>query len=191
MVALLDRKLLEVLAALKNMPRTGWVQRGVPPAIAETVASHLLEASVLCLEIGVELASIGFMRSEDVYRAAAIALVHDVGEGLVGDLNKLVSREIGDLKDEIEEKAVRSIGSGEILSLYREYKEGSTLPSRLARICDKLSTYIQARRYAALGYGVEEIAETSLEEIRSMARDMCRDNHGCGKIIDSYIGKSL
>lgn len=187
MVALLEKKLLEVLAALKNIPRTGWVQRGVPPAIAETVASHLHEASVLCLEIGVELASIGIIRAEEAYRAAMIALIHDVGEGLVGDLNRLISEEIGDLKEEIEERAVRSIGSSEILSLYREYKEKSSPSSKLAHMCDKLSTYIQARRYAALGYSVEEIAETSLEEIRKIASSLCNSSHVCERITKIYI----
>lgn len=180
-------KLIEVLGALKNIPRTGWVQRGVPPAIAETISSHLHEASVLCLELGTELASMGVISVEDAYKAVMITLIHDIGEGLTGDLNRFVSNEIGDLKERVEEKAIRSIGSSSIEQLYREYRERLTASSILAHMCDKLSTYIQAGRYTALGYNVEEIAETSLEEIRRLAGELCRDNERCASLIEGYI----
>lgn len=181
-------KLLEVLGALKNIPRTGWVQRGIPPAIAETVSSHSYEASVLCLEMGMRLVSANVISVGEAYRAAMIALVHDIGEGLVGDLNRFVSREIGDLKEKIEEKAVASIESEAILQLYKEYKERSTAPSLLAHICDKLSTYIQSRRYAALGFNLSEIAETSVDEIRSLAKRLCGGSDRCLEVIEGYLG---
>lgn len=187
MVAWLEKKLLEVLGALKNIPRTGWVQRGVPPAIAETVASHIYEASVLCLEIGSELVQTGVVDRKGVYKAVMIALVHDISEGVVGDLNRFVSKELGELKEKIEEKAIISIGSKVIPHLYKEYSERLTTPSILAHICDKLSTYIQAKRYTALGFDVKEIAKTSAEEIRILARTLCRDSDRCVEVIENML----
>ena len=183
----MEKKILEVLGALKNIPRTGWVQRGVPQAIAETVASHVYEASVLCLEIGSDLVERGVIDGEEVYKAVMITLVHDISEGVVGDLNKFVSKELGELKEKIEEKAVVSIGSKAILPLYREYREGLTMPSILAHICDKLSTYIQAKRYIALGFDVKEIAETSAEEIRILVRTLCRDSDRCIEAVENTL----
>jgi Predicted hydrolases of HD superfamily len=71
-----------VVEALKNMPRTGWVQRGIPPALAEVVASHIYEASIICLEIGYRLAKLGIIGYDDAIRSAVITLVHDIGEGV-------------------------------------------------------------------------------------------------------------
>ncbi|GAY24975.1 metal dependent phosphohydrolase [Desulfurococcaceae archaeon AG1] len=187
MVTLLGKTLSEVLGALKNIPRTGWVQRGIPPAIAETVASHVYEASVLCLEVGSELVYTGIVSEEEVSRAVMITLVHDIGEGIVGDLNRFVSEEIGELKEKIEEKAIAKIGSRAILPLYREYRERSSIPSMLAHICDKLSTYLQAERYSSLGFDVREIAETSLKEIRILARELCRGSDKCIEIIEKHM----
>ncbi|HWQ17673.1 MAG TPA: HD domain-containing protein [Sulfolobales archaeon] len=183
----MEKTLSEVLGALKNIPRTGWVQRGIPPAIAETVASHVYEASVLCLEVGSELTSTGIVSEGDVSRAVMITLVHDIGEGIVGDLNRFVSEEIGELKEKIEEKAIAKIGSRAILLLYREYREKTSVASTLAHICDKLSTYLQAKRYSSLGFDVKEIAETSLKEIRTLAGELCRGSDKCIEIIEKYV----
>jgi len=181
--------LLRVLEALKNMPRTGWVQRGVPPAVAEVVASHIYEASIICLEIGYGLAELGVIGSDDTVRATMMALVHDIGEGVTGDLNRYMSRELGRVKEEIEEKAVGSIGSYMIYSLYREYKAGASKASKLAHLCDRLSTYIQAKRYMALGYSVEEIAKSTAEDIKTISQEICGDNPEClRKIAPASLG---
>ncbi len=177
------KKLFEVVEALKNMPRTGWVQRGIPPALAEVVASHIYEASIICLEIGYRLAKLGIIDYEDAIRSAAIALVHDIGEGVIGDLNRYTSEELGNVKEEIEEKAVRAIGSEVIYDLYKEYRKSNSKASKLAHICDKLSTYIQARRYLDLGYRVDEIARSSIDEVEDLLGDMCGDNDECRRII--------
>ncbi|MDT7889367.1 MAG: HD domain-containing protein [Desulfurococcales archaeon] len=175
-------KLLEVLEALKNMPRTGWVQRGVPPALAEVVASHIYEASIICLEIGYRLAGLSVIGYEDVMRSVAMVLVHDIGEGVIGDLNRYISKELGKIKEEIEERAVRAIGSETIYNLYKEYRNGDSKASRLAHICDRLSTYIQAKRYLALGYKVDEIAKSSIDEARNLLKDVCRGDIECLRI---------
>jgi len=171
--------LIRALEALKNTPRTGWVQRGVPPAVAEVIASHIYEASIICLEIGHRLAGLGVIGGDDAVRATMMALVHDIGEGVMGDLNRYMSRELGRAKEEIEERAVGSIGSEAIYSLYREYRAGVSKASKLAHLCDKLSTYIQAKRYMALGYRVEEIAESSAEEVETLSREICGEDQEC------------
>jgi putative hydrolase of HD superfamily len=183
LVESLLEKLFEVLEALKNMPRTGWVQRGIPPALAEVVASHIYEASIICLEIGYRLAKLGIIGYDEAIRSAAITLVHDIGEGVIGDLNRYTSKELGDVKEEIEERAVRTIGSEVIYNLYKEYRSNSSKASKLAHICDKLSTYIQARRYMDLGYKVDEIARSSKNEVEDLLRDICGDNNECRRII--------
>lgn len=187
MVSALLSGLLDVLRALKSIPRTGWVQRGVPPAVAEVIASHSYEASVICLEIGHRLSRIGVIAGDDVSRAALIALIHDVGEGVMGDLNRYTSRELGRVKQEIEMRAVDHIGSEIISELYREYIDRNTRASKLAHMCDKLSTYIQARRYRRSGYGVDEIVESSIEDVRRAVWDICGERGECLEEMRSII----
>ncbi|MGC9009479.1 MAG: hypothetical protein ACP5I7_02540 [Sulfolobales archaeon] len=68
---------MKVLEALKNSPRTGRVQRGVPPCIAETIASHMCEAALLCPVIGHELIRLRLIDEKTVLDSLAIIIVHD------------------------------------------------------------------------------------------------------------------
>jgi len=86
-------RLDKILLAIKNTPRTGWMLRGVPAAIAETIAEHLAESSILAIHISEKLASCGI--NVDVYKAAAIAAVHDIAEGVIGDIVKRAVELIG------------------------------------------------------------------------------------------------
>ncbi|MBW9140261.1 MAG: HD family hydrolase [Candidatus Aramenus sulfurataquae] len=155
-------QLERLLTACKNLARTGWMQRGVPPSMAETVSSHSFEASVLAYAISLKLREKGVEVNPD--HAAVIALFHDVGESVLGDLPKWASRRVD--KSQAELEAYRELGIGE--ELFKEYKERNTLEAKVARLSDRLSTVVQANRYAKLGFDVREIAESYLKEINEM-----------------------
>jgi len=156
--------LLQALMAVKNTPRTGWLLRGVPAAIAETIAAHGAEASVLALVIAEELGA-------DPYRAAAIASVHDLGEAFIGDLVKRATDAIGKkLKEDIELRvAAEEFGENSIVfSLIREYIEQATPEARVAKLAEQLSTLLQALRYHRQGW--REVDEIMCSMLNSLSK---------------------
>lgn len=73
-------QLLDFLLAsgqLKQLPRTGWVDRGIPNP--ETVAAHSWRMAVLALLLAPS-------ENLEAETAARIALFHDLPEALVGDI---------------------------------------------------------------------------------------------------------
>ncbi|AOL17824.1 phosphohydrolase [Sulfolobus sp. A20] len=138
------------------------MQNGIPPAIGETVASHSFEASVLAYVISLWLKERGIQINPE--RSSAIALFHDVGETLLGDLPKWASIRIN--KSEAETEAFEELGIGK--DLFLEFKEMKTNEAKVAKLCDRLSTYLQALRYRRAGYAVDEIIQTYEEEINRL-----------------------
>ena len=90
------------VAALKRLPRTGWVQRGVPDP--ESVAAHSFGVAALA---AVTASAVG----ADPARAVLVAVIHDVAEALTGDLTP-ADGVPGDTKRRREEQAARRILAG-------------------------------------------------------------------------------
>jgi putative hydrolase of HD superfamily len=82
------KKLLEKAAVLKNIPRTGWLQRGVPPSDAETIAEHTFEVTAILTIIGLAVQGL----NKD--RLLLMGAVHD---GRVGfrDIPRSLTSRIG------------------------------------------------------------------------------------------------
>lgn len=147
--------ILRAINAAKCLRRTGWMQLGLPDA--ETVASHSFEAAVLALE----LASAAEANPE---KAAVLALIHDLPEAVMGDISKWTSSRM----TRIDIEAAMEIESKEILKLVSEFLEEKTREAKVAKLCDLLSTNIQARRYLRIGYDVTRIEEESRKQIFNM-----------------------
>ncbi len=155
----------KTLAACKNLVRTGWMQSGIPPSLGDTVASHSFEAAVIAYYLSERLRVLGVNVNPD--HAATIALFHDMGESLLGDFPKWASARID--KREAELEAFREIGVGE--DLFKELKEGKTLESKIAKLSDRVSTSIEAKRLKKRGYEVDSIIESYKPEICKALRD--------------------
>ncbi|ABM80731.1 HD domain-containing protein [Hyperthermus butylicus] len=159
-------RLAKIVEALKTTPRTGWLLRGVYPAIAETIAAHMYESAVLALMLGEELRSCGI--EVDPQHAAAVAIVHDAAEAIVGDIVKYTAEAMGkELKERIEVEAARKeIPSVLLLKLLEEYVAQNTMESELVKIAEMLSTLIQSLRYIQHGFSsVSEIACSTAQGI--------------------------
>ncbi len=159
-------RLGEILLALTSLARTGWMLRGVPASMAETVADHLFMSALIAYELSIEARKAGF--NVDPERAAVIALSHDLAEAVIGDISRRAG--IDEAKREAELRAYEVLGvSRDLKDLYLEYGSGLTLEAVIASISDNLATYLKARFYAKLGYKVGDIAEGSLSKALELA----------------------
>ncbi len=160
----------EVIVGLSSLVRTGWMIRGVPPSIGEVVAEHSFSAALLALEVSLRLRDRGV--SIDPWKATAIALVHDVGEVVVGDIAKTsgISREE---KRRAEERALELLEVHDgVRSLFREFEEGASVEARVARLAESLATLLRAYYYERLGYDVSDIRDNMRRVVLELAESL-------------------
>lgn len=141
------------LMALKLIRRTGWILRGVTEA--ESVADHTLGVAMLTFFMG-ELIRLDGIEI-DVEHAVAMAVFHEAGEALIGDITPAMTRYIID-KEAMELMAVRDLvgdvaGGDKVTSLVSEFCETATSEARLVKACDRLEMFLQMRTYEARGNG--------------------------------------
>ncbi|MEM0053070.1 MAG: HD family hydrolase [Nitrososphaeria archaeon] len=143
---------------LKNMPRTGWLQKEIPSHEAETVAEHTFEVALITLAFALKLND-----KIDREKALTMALVHDLSESVLGDTPKALTERLSEkVKHMIECETVKNItGSEDIRKIFEEYANGESLEAKIVKIADKLSTILQAKNYRNRGYNVDEIVETT------------------------------
>src|SRR5688500_16712316 len=72
-----------LIKALKLTPRTGWIDRGVKPLLAESVADHSLGVALLAWVAAIERHAEG--ATLDPQRVLTLALLHDLAEAETGD----------------------------------------------------------------------------------------------------------
>lgn len=152
------------------------MQSGLPDA--ETVAAHSFEAAMLALE----LASAAEANPE---KAAVLALIHDLPEAVMGDIPRWTSLRV--IRSDVE--AAMEIESKAILKLVSEFLEEKTREAKVAKLCDLLSTNIQARRYLRIGYGVTRIEEETRRQIFTMLES--DELRPLRKRVESLMGLSL
>ncbi len=164
-------RLFAQLAELKRIPRTGWLDRGVPAGETESVADHSLLTTLIawiCMTSGPEL---------DADRVLKLALVHDLTEAIFGDLppydRKDVPvddpealraffsvRHLRSPEDTIAKREAESSAAAEMLammppiahaqigSLLAEYEAQKTPEAQFVRQVDRLEAFLQSRAYA-------------------------------------------
>ncbi|MGB1249438.1 MAG: HD domain-containing protein [Candidatus Promineifilaceae bacterium] len=132
---------------LKQMPRTGWLQRGVPQA--ENVAAHSYGVSLTALAL-IEAINQPFA----VARVLAMAVLHDLPESLTSDIPAPVKRFMGDkdAKTNMERLALLEITDdvsfgGSWRALWEEYAAEESAESKLVHDADKIDMFLQALTY--------------------------------------------
>jgi len=181
-------RLSQCIDGLKKMVRSGWMMRGIPPLLGDTVAGHAFEAAV----IGLHLASLLVSRGVKVYpdKVAAMAILHDLPECVVGDIPKNAKEALRGAEKGVETAAVHGLlGEGYMLGLYEEYAELQSLESRIAHIADKLSTYIEAKRLEKLGYKrASEISASSLAAIKQILESFSQEER---RVIEDALAETF
>lgn len=160
---------LTAIARLKEVPRTGWLDRGIPPEAAESVADHSFGVAML----------VWLLAPPDLDRARALelGLLHDLAEAVTGDAtpydretlqaldpdtrrNWLNRRHIRSEAQRVAKKAAEAAAIAELaaalpddrrallLARCEELRERSTAEARFVKEMDVLETWLQSRRYA-------------------------------------------
>lgn len=138
---------LHLVEQLKQTVRRGWEIRGI--ASPESVSDHMYRMTVMIMMApGVD--------NETRIHAMKMALVHDLGEALVGDIapSDGVSKEDKHLRERLAfqylsclAKPVNLVFAEEITALWCEFEEGITDAARLVRSIDALECMTQAVEY--------------------------------------------
>jgi putative hydrolase of HD superfamily len=166
---------LHRIGGLKRLPRTGWLDRGIAAADAESVADHSLRVALLAW-----LAAAGDP-ALDRDRVLKLALLHDAAEYGAGDVPPYDPADLVAANDEqafldrrhrrsperqaakraAEDAAMTDLlgdlpptAAAELAGLWAEVRDGTSPEAQFVSQADKLETYLQSREYAAARPGL-------------------------------------
>ena len=156
------------LQRLKNLDRTGWTLRGLPPG-TETVAAHSFGVGVTAMMLADELATRGVpIDSERVLR---MALLHDWAEARIGDMPRTATQYFAaDQRKRAETAAfddvVHGLRAGETLyrELFCDYEQRNGLEARLVKAADVIDLLVEV-------LALERAGARGLEEFWDVARE--------------------
>ena len=132
---------------LKSLYRQGWLQREVPEDKTESVADHSFGITMLALLLcPPEL---------DKLKVLEIALLHETGECIIGDLTP-VDDFTDEEKSNMELKAVEKIltqlpDAKRLIGLWKEFEYETSEEGKFVRQLDKLEMGLQAEVFTKLG----------------------------------------
>jgi len=164
-------KFFEYISKLKLTVRTGWKMLKVKGG--ETIGSHSFGTTFIAWLLAKQ-------KKLDVEKTIKMALIHDLIEGVTGDIAFVDERH--KIKSEIEGKAIPKLKKiipeefrNEILNLIVELNEEKTEESKIVKEADRLDTTIQAYFYKIINAG----------KFIEYAEDVCKK--GYSKEILDYI----
>ena len=165
-------KFFDYISKLKLTVRTGWDMRKIP-GVKETIGSH---------SFGVVFISWIMAKKEnvDVEKTIKMALIHDLLEGVMGDLTPLDKNY--HIKDILEKEALTKLDSllpeglkSEVKSLINELLENNSIESIIVNEADKLDTAFQAYSYEKKIHG-KNIDDSTFTEFFDFAQKKCRSD---------------
>jgi len=158
---------------LKRLPRTGWVESGVPDP--ESVADHSFRVALITLVLA-------DVKGLDSLKAVRMALLHDLAEAETGDLTPTQKGKNPEASEEAENAAMARLLEklpdairGDYAAAWREFCEYSTTEARLVRDADKLEMVMQASEYEGSGSDRMRLMRFWHAEIRGDDEKALRD----------------
>lgn len=153
-----NKRLLDIFleaGILKKIVRTGWDNKDIQNA--ESVADHSFRVAFLAMMLS------SFTKL-DQDKLVKMALIHDLGEAVIGDLiwekgNEVIGSQ--EEKHDDESRAIKKLfkNNPEYIDLWEEYTTQKTKEAKLLKQIDKLEMAIQALEYEKEGYSPEDLQE--------------------------------
>ena len=139
---------LDALDPLGDLPRTGWLLRGITPC--ESIAAHTQQVALLvamlvdlCREAGMVV---------DGERALRMALVHDAPEARLGDVPMPVKTPAVDAAlHQAERTIAHAILPPSLIDDWEVSEAGLTLESKLVKAADKIQMLHKLSMYESHG----------------------------------------
>lgn len=156
----------QLVRLLKTQPRTGWVDRGVPRPLTESIADHMYRMAVIAMALP--------RAKVDVDRCVKIAVVHDMAELLVGDITPFggVSKPEKHRREYETMQLLQLIVApynaefaDELMDLWLDYEEIRSVEAQYVKDIDKLEMIQQAWDYEqdfGRKYDLEEFYQSRL-----------------------------
>lgn len=141
---------LERLDPLCDLPRTGWLLRGVRPC--ESVAEHSWAVGLVAMMLVDALRAEG--TAVDGERVLRMALLHDAAEARTGDV-PMPSKtpEVAAAMHALESRLVAQMLPPPQFSHWREAEMDQSLEARIVKSADKVQMMIKAMIYERQGRG--------------------------------------
>jgi 5'-deoxynucleotidase YfbR-like HD superfamily hydrolase len=161
--------LFHKIGELKKIKRSGWVRCNIPDP--ESVADHSYRTAFMAMMLGDIL-------KVDTLKLMKMALIHDLGEVMAGDITPYDGIEREE-KRRKEEEGLRQLLEGvpngnEYMGLWKEYEEQKSKEAIILKNIDKLEMAVQALEYQEV-FPHEDLSEFILEAQRGINIPEMRD----------------
>jgi putative hydrolase of HD superfamily len=142
--------LLEVFMTVqvsKELPRQGFLYSGFKRSEADSVAAHSFSVCVLSFLLARELKQEGW--KIDPEKTLKIALMHDLGESITGDIGTYAKDLARGVFDKVESEAFRllirnSTNKKELIEYFEEYMDPKSIEAQIVKFSDSLDAFAQA-----------------------------------------------
>ncbi|MBT3721005.1 HD family hydrolase [archaeon] len=142
--------LLEIFLTVqvsKELPRQGFLYSGFKRAEADSVAAHSFSVCVLTYLLARELKEEGWKVNPD--EALKIALMHDLGESITGDIGTYAKELARGIFDKVEVEAFRLLmrntsNKKELTKYFNAYMDPKSLEAQIVKFADSLDAFAQA-----------------------------------------------
>lgn len=141
--------LLEVFLTVqvsKELPRQGFLYSGFKRNEADSVAAHAYSVTLFSYFLARELKSSGWKIDPD--KTMKIALLHDLGETITGDIGTYAKDLARGVFDKVERDAysllVRNmLDKKELLAYFEEYQKLESVEAQTVKFADALDAFVQ------------------------------------------------
>jgi putative hydrolases of HD superfamily len=174
------------LERLKVEKREGWKRFGI--LRGESIADHMYRMSFITMLAPPSLAS-----KLDIPRCIKMALVHDMAEGLVGDLTPVdgvpkveKNRREAATMDWVSQNLLGKVYGGmagqDLRTVWQEYEDSETLESKFVHDVDKVELLLQMVEYERAYNCTKDLSEFSwvatkiaLPEMQTLAAEITKE----------------